>query len=228
MKRIILFLVSIMTLSILTAREPKPVFVEIETTLGNFKIMLYDETPVHRDNFIKLVNEHFYEGTLFHRVIKEFMIQAGDPNSKGAAANARLGAGDVGYKIPAEIVFPRLYHKRGALAAARQADMVNPERQSSGCQFYIVEGRTFSDEELNSMEHRLRQMLGDPDFKYTDEQRITYKTVGGTPHLDGQYTVFGEVVEGYDVLTKIANVETNSADRPKEDIKIVKVRMVKH
>lgn len=216
-----------MSLCTVSAKEAKPTLVEIETTMGKIKVMLYDETPAHRDNFLKLVKDSFYEGTLFHRVIKEFMIQAGDPESKNCTPTTRLGAGDVGYKVPAEIVFPKLYHKRGALAAARQADMVNPERQSSGCQFYIVEGRTFSDSELDMVENRIRQAIGDNTFKYSDEQRLTYKTVGGTPHLDGQYTVFGEVVEGYDVLTKIANVATGSADRPKEDIKILGTRVVK-
>lgn len=211
----------------ITAKEPKATFVLLETTMGDIKVKLYDETPKHRDNFIKLVEEGFYEGVLFHRVIKEFMIQAGDPQSKNCDANTRLGAGDVGYKVPAEIVFPALYHKRGALAAARQADMVNPGRESSGCQFYIVEGKTFTDSDIDMFEKRIRQTIGDPTFRYSDEQRIAYKTFGGTPHLDGQYTVFGEVVEGFDVITKIANVATRAADRPVEDIKIIKAKVVK-
>lgn len=210
------------------AKTPEATLVLLETSMGDIKVKLYDETPKHRDNFIKLVEDGFYDGILFHRVIKEFMIQAGDPQSKDCDANTRLGAGDVGYKIPAEIVFPALYHKRGALAAARQADMVNPNRESSGCQFYIVEGRTFSDSEIDMFEARIRQSTGNPAFRYTDGQRITYKTFGGTPHLDGQYTVFGEVVEGFDVIGKIANVATRTADRPVEDIKILKARIVKH
>lgn len=229
MKRIVLFLIlAVMCMNEGMAKEPKETLVLFETTLGDIKVKLYNETPQHRDNIVKLVNEGFYNGVLFHRVIKEFMIQAGDPGSKECTPTTRLGAGDVGYNVPAEIVFPALYHKRGALAAARQADMVNPERKSSGCQFYIVEGKTFSDEELNMIERRIRQMTGDSGFRYTDEQRITYKTFGGTPHLDAQYTVFGEVVEGYDVITKIANVATGANDRPAEDVKIVNAKVVRH
>ena len=154
------------------------------------------------------------------------MIQAGDPESKTADSLAQLGAGGLGYTVPAEIEFPKFYHKRGALAAARQGDMVNPERKSSSCQFYIVQGKTFTDAELDQMEKRLQfQLRMKEPFKYTDEQRLTYKTFGGTPHLDGQYTVFGEVVEGFDVLQKISEVETGRADRPKEDIKILKVKV---
>ena len=226
MKRILFIFTFIMSITAMSAKETKQLFVEIETTKGNLKVMLYDETPIHRDNFLKLVNDGFYNGTLFHRVIKEFMIQAGDPNSKDATPATRLGAGDIGYKIDAEIL-PQFYHKRGALAAARQADMVNPERRSSGCQFYIVEGRTFSDEELDMIQRRVRQN-GDESFRFTDEQRLTYKTVGGTPHLDGQYTVFGELVEGFDVLSVIANIATGAADRPIEDIRILNVKIVKH
>ena len=202
--------------------------VKIETTLGTIKVKLYDETPLHRDNFLKLVKDEFYEGVLFHRVIKDFMIQAGDPESKTADAGARLGAGGLGYTVPAEIVFPQLYHKKGVLAAARQGDMVNPEKKSSSCQFYIVQGQTFTDDQLDQMEMRLTYQLRMKEpFKYTEEQRIAYKTFGGTPHLDGQYTVFGEVVEGFDVLQKISEVETGAADRPKEDVKILKVKVCK-
>lgn len=227
MKRITLILSFFIAMTALSAKEPQQLFVEIETSLGKLKIMLYNETPAHRDNFVKLVEDKFYEGTLFHRVIKEFMIQAGDPESKNATPSTRLGAGDIGYRVDAEIVFPKYYHKRGALAAARQADMVNPERKSSGCQFYIVEGRTFSDDELDMLERRVQQTIGDNSFRYSDDQRLAYKTVGGTPHLDGQYTVFGELVDGFDTLTKIANVATGSADRPKEDIVIISAKVVK-
>lgn len=224
MKKIIFALVCLVAaLNVSAETKSKQKMVLIETTMGNIKIELYDETPLHRDNFLKLVEENFYEGVLFHRVIKNFMIQAGDPKSKDADESVQLGAGGVGYTIPAEIVFPKYYHKRGALAAARQADFVNPKRESSGCQFYIVEGRTCSDEELNMFESRNEV----PGFKYSDEQRRVYKTFGGTPHLDGQYTVFGEVVEGFDVLQKIANVATRRGDRPVEDVKILGMKVVK-
>jgi cyclophilin family peptidyl-prolyl cis-trans isomerase len=209
-------------------KKQRQKMVKIETTLGTIKVKLYDETPLHRDNFLKLVKEEFYEGTLFHRVIRDFMIQAGDPESKTADSLTHLGAGGVGYTVPAEIVFPQLYHKRGALAAARQGDMVNPEKKSSGCQFYIVQGQTFTDEQLDQMEKRIAYQLRMREpFHYTEEQRIAYKTFGGTPHLDGQYTVFGEVVEGFDVLQKISEVKTSRGDRPVEDIRILKVKLCK-
>ena len=202
--------------------------VRISTNYGDIVVRLYDETPEHRDNFLKLAREGYYDGTLFHRVIKDFMIQAGDPESKTADSLAQLGAGGLGYTVPAEIEFPKFYHKRGALAAARQGDMVNPERKSSSCQFYIVQGKTFTDAELDQMEKRLQYQLRMKEpFKYTEEQRVVYKTFGGTPHLDGQYTVFGEVVEGFDVLQKISEVKTGRADRPREDIKILKVKVCK-
>ena len=209
-------------------KKQKQKMVKIETTLGTIKVKLYDETPLHRDNFLKLVEDEFYEGVLFHRIIKDFMIQAGDPESKTADSTAHLGAGGLGYTVPAEILFPQLYHKRGVLAAARQGDMVNPEKKSSSCQFYIVQGKTFTDEELDQMEMRITYQLRMKEpFKYTEEQRIAYKTFGGTPHLDGQYTVFGEVVEGFDVLQKISEVKTNRGDRPVEDIRILKVKLCK-
>ncbi|MDD3405868.1 MAG: peptidylprolyl isomerase [Sphingobacteriia bacterium] len=209
-------------------KKIKPKMVKIETTMGDIKIMLYNETPLHRDNFLKLVSQKFYNNILFHRVIKDFMIQAGDPDSKTASADKQLGTGDVGYTIPAEIVFPKYCHKRGALAAARQSDIVNPERASSGCQFYIVDGEILSDQELNDTELRLNQMLKPVEpIKYTDEQRLTYKMFGGSPHLDGQYTVFGEVVKGFDVLRKIATVKTDAHDRPIEDVRILSMKVVR-
>lgn len=210
------------------AKKPKPKMVKIETTMGDIKVMLYNETPLHRDNFLKLVAQKFYNNTLFHRVIKNFMIQAGDPDSKTAPIGERLGAGDVGYTIPAEIVFPKFCHKRGALAAARQADEINPERASSGCQFYIVEGKTLNDQELDEAEERLNRMLQPTELiSYSDEQRLTYKMFGGTPHLDGQYTVFGEVVKGFDVLEKIASVKTDLNARPFEDVRILNMKVVR-
>lgn len=236
--------------------------VRIKTTEGNIVVRLYDETPKHRDNFIKLVKECFFDGTLFHRVIKDFMIQGGDPDSKGAPKGKMLGTGGLGYTIPAEFVYPKLFHKRGALSAARLGDEINPERESSGSQFYIVWGKVYKPQELKQMERQLEMQqqqtifnqlakehreeimnfrrnrdraglqqlqdklveetqkkineIGTP--KFTDEQVKAYTTVGGTPFLDDQYTVFGEVEEGLDVVEKIQNVETLRGDRPKEDV----------
>lgn len=183
--------------------------IEITTSYGIIKVMLYNETPLHRDNMIKLVSEHFYDSTLFHRVIPEFMIQGGDPESKHAAPGAMLGSGDVGYTIPAEFN-PALYHKKGVIAAARDN---NPEKRSSGCQFYIVEGKKFTDQELDNIEKR-------NGVKYTPEQRETYKTIGGTPHLDQAYTVFGEVYEGLNIVDSIAHVPTAPGDRPITDVRM--------
>lgn len=183
----------------------------ISTQYGDIKVKLYNETPQHRDNFVKLVEQGFYDGTLFHRIIKEFMIQGGDPNSKNAQPGAMLGNGGPGYTIPAEIL-PGLIHKKGALSAARLGDQMNPKRESSGSQFYVVQGKKWTDDELN--------MFAQRGLKLTPEQREIYKTIGGTPHLDGAYTVFGEVVEGLDVLDKIAATPTGQVDRPIEDIKM--------
>ena len=236
----------------------------IQTDLGDIKIKLYNETPQHRDNFIKLAKEGFYDGTLFHRVIKDFMIQGGDPDSKNAAKGKMLGSGDTGYTIPAEFVYPQLFHKKGALSAARQSDEVNPKKASSGCQFYIVTGKAYSQGQILNMEQQINhgkveevfntlvsknaakikklrldrdkdglyelqeELIAEakakadsmPDFKFTPEQVKAYTTVGGTPHLDNQYTVFGEVVEGLDIVDSIQKVKTNRADRPEEDLKM--------
>lgn len=244
---------------------------KIETTAGDIVVKLYNETPQHRDNFIKLAENGTYEGTLFHRVIKDFMIQAGDPDSKNASKGQMLGAGDVGYTIPAEFVYPKYFHKKGALSAARQGDNVNPQKASSGCQFYIVTGKVYSDSALLNMEQQMNQMrfnnlfntlaskhakdiykmrkagdqeglmnlqdtliaqvekqlAGQPEFRFTPEQVKAYTTVGGTPHLDGEYTVFGEVLEGMDVVDKIQRVKTDRNDRPEEDVKIIKVEVLK-
>lgn len=245
------------------------VLVDISTTLGDIQVMLYGDTPKHRDNFVKLVKEGYYDGTLFHRVINEFMVQAGDPDSKNAPAGKQLGMGDPGYTIEAEFVYPKHFHKKGALAAARTGDNVNPERRSSGSQFYIVTGKAYNDNQLNQMEKQMQMMQQQAIFdslatqhrdsimamrrnkdqaglqklqeelvaittqeaaknpaKLTAEQREAYKTVGGTPHLDGQYTVFGEVTKGMDVVEKIEKAETMPGDRPKEDIKIIKMSIV--
>jgi peptidyl-prolyl cis-trans isomerase B (cyclophilin B) len=239
-----------------------PVIVKISTPKGDIRVRLYDETPQHRDNFVKLVNEGFYNGTLFHRVIKDFMIQGGDPDSIGAPAGKMLGTGGPGYNVPAEIVYPQLFHKRGALAAARQSDEVNPERESSGSQFYLVYGKVYTPQELKQMEKQMsmqqeqaifnklvqqnrsqilelrkarnqaglqelqdqliaetkKQMKELPAPKFTPEQQETYTTIGGTPFLDNQYTVFGEVESGMEVVAEIQQCATLSADRPKEDI----------
>ena len=206
--------------------------VQIETTQGVIVVKLYNETPLHRDNFVKLVKERFYDGVLFHRVIADFMIQGGDPDSKTAKPNASLGNGDVGYTIPAEFKTPAIYHKKGALAAAREGDGVNPQKASSGCQFYILEGKTFTDAELSTMEAGKKARYGinslnDSTFRFSAEARAVYRTRGGTPHLDGIYTVFGEVTEGIDVVEKISKVKTNASDRPVEDVRVITMKMIK-
>jgi cyclophilin family peptidyl-prolyl cis-trans isomerase len=193
--------------------------IEIETDMGNIEVQLYAATPKHRDNFVKLVKENYYTGMLFHRVINTFMIQAGDPDSKGAKSGVVLGNGGPGYNIPAELEAD-YYHTKGALAAARMPDQVNPKKESSGSQFYIVQGSSVSDQLLDKVE----SMYG---FKYTDAQRELYKKVGGTPHLDKNYTIFGQVVAGMEVIDKIAAVRTDANNRPGEDIKIKKMRIKK-
>ncbi len=190
----------------------------LQTDYGDILIKLYDETPKHRDNFIDLAEDGFYDGILFHRVIEDFMIQAGDPESIDAEPGEPLGSGGPGYTIEAEIE-PGLFHKKGALAAARQGDQVNPEKRSSGSQFYIVQGRVFSHQQLDELEESL-------DKSFTREQRKTYTSDGGVPHLDNDYTVFGEVVEGFEVIDKIAEIETNQQDRPVEDIRITSLEVV--
>lgn len=191
---------------------PDGCIISIETQYGTMIARLYEKTPLHRDNFFKLVEEGYYNDLLFHRVINGFMIQGGDPNSKGAAPGKMLGSGGPGYTVPAE--FNQEYiHKKGALAAARTGDQVNPKRESSGSQFYIVQGNLQEDANLNMMEDR-------KGIKYTSAQRETYKTLGGTPFLDMDYTVFGEVIEGLDVIDKIAAVRTERGDRPSEDVKM--------
>ncbi|TNE80888.1 MAG: peptidylprolyl isomerase [Bacteroidetes bacterium] len=183
----------------------------IKTSMGDMKVKLYNETPQHRDNFIKLAKSGFYKDLLFHRVIKNFMIQGGDPNSRGAAPGVQLGSGGPGYTVPAEFN-QNLYHKKGALSAARMGDQVNPTRASSGSQFYIVQGSVAQREQLVNYGNS----RGVP---FTEEQLQTYTTVGGTPQLDLQYTVFGEVIEGLDVIDKIAAVQTQR-DRPLTDVKM--------
>lgn len=192
--------------------EEEVFYVKIETTYGEMVVKLYNETPKHRDNFLKLVKDGTYDGLLFHRVIKEFMIQGGDPNSRTAKKGQMLGDGELGYTVDAEFV-PSLYHKKGALAAARQADQVNPQKASSSCQFYIVQGNRWDADRLAMVQQRMGK-------SFTAEQAQAYATVGGTPFLDGDYTVFGEVVEGLEVIDKIAAVQTDGNDRPVEDVKM--------
>lgn len=203
----------------ITVSAPEKCMVLLETEYGDMMIELYDETPLHRDNFTKLVEEGFYDGLLFHRVINGFMIQGGDPKSKNAPANMQLGSGGPGYTVPAEFRDEHV-HVKGALSAARQGDQVNPKKASSGSQFYVVHGDgPMTDEKIDMMERRTGNT-------YSSEQRADYKSVGGTPFLDRNYTVFGRVVTGLDVIDKIAEVETARGDRPLKDVtmtmKIVK------
>lgn len=191
--------------------------VEIKTPKGSMFARLYDETPQHRDNFLKLAREGFYDGTNFHRIIKSFMIQGGDPYSKNPATADMSGTGGPGYTIEAEIQ-PRFFHKKGALAAARQGDNINPQKRSSGSQFYIVQGNTYNANQLESLEKRIQ--YAKPGFTWTPEQKAEYAQSGGTPHLDGDYTVFGEIINGFDVLDEIAKVPTLPGDRPTEEMKM--------
>lgn len=253
--------------SVMKTENTDGVLVELKTTMGDIIINLYNDTPLHRDNFIKLVTDGYYDGLLFHRVINEFMIQTGDPESKDAAPGKMLGSGGPDYTIEAEIDYPKHYNKYGALAAARTGDQFNPERRSSGSQFYIVTGRKMSEQQFENMQMRqhqeqlqatfrklvnqhkdtietlqksgdevalenLRQQL----IKETEESvaqqllpeniKQDYITKGGAPHLDGAYTVFGEVVKGMDVVEKIQKVETDSHDRPVEDVKIISAKII--
>lgn len=284
MKKIMILVVALVVVSVssmIIAKENKNIkmenqtenlkdaLVDIKTSVGDIRIRLYGETPKHRDNFLKLVKEGFYEEVLFHRVINQFMIQTGDPSSKGASAGKSLGTGGPGYDIDAEIIYPQYFHKRGALAAARQGDEVNPDRRSSGSQFYIVTGKVYNAGQLAQMEKQLQYQQMQTIFndlakqhrdtimamrrnrdqaglqalqeelvkkteaeaaknpaKFTQAQIDAYTTVGGTPHLDGTYTVFGEVVEGMDVVAKIETTATGAQDRPKEDIKIISMTIV--
>jgi cyclophilin family peptidyl-prolyl cis-trans isomerase len=198
--------------------------VELVTSYGSIILRLSDSTPLHRDNFLKLVKSGYYDGILFHRVINQFMIQGGDPNSKTATAGQPLGNGGPGYTVPAEFRVT-LFHKKGALAAARMGDNMNPQKASSGSQFYIAQGKVYSDAGLDSLQ-RMR-LAG---RKIPEAYRQVYKTVGGVPHLDQNYTVFGETITGFDVLDKIASVTTSKGqdlDRPVEDVKIIEAKLVK-
>ena len=252
-----------------TKENPGDVKVLLRTTMGDITLLLYGDTPRHTENFVKLVKSGHYDGLLFHRVINDFMVQGGDPESKDAPKGKMLGAGDMGYTIEAEILFPTHYHHRGAIAAARQGDNVNPEKRSSGSQFYIVTGKKYAPAMLDQMEQRalmqkkqevfnklasqysdsimnmrrnrdqagldaLRDKLAEETERltandttvYTPEMREVYVNEGGTPHLDGAYTVFGRVLEGMDVVDKIQKAETDSHDRPVDDIRIISAKVV--
>ncbi|MDY5005388.1 MAG: peptidylprolyl isomerase [Prevotella sp.] len=223
MRKIFALLIIIMTSTMIYAQDKRRV-VMMQTTAGNIRIELYNETPLHRDNFVRLVNEHFYDSLLFHRVIKSFMIQAGDPVSRHAQPGVFLGDSTLNYTIPAEIRTPQIYHKRGAVAMAREPDEVNPEQKSSSCQFYIVWGKRFSSQAIERVQERLDTIKG--GIKLTDEMISTYRKTGGTPHLDGTYTVFGEVTEGLDVIERIQAVMTDDDDRPVDDQRILKAIVV--
>jgi cyclophilin family peptidyl-prolyl cis-trans isomerase len=197
----------------------------LQTTKGDIVVDLYNETPKHRDNFLKLVSQGFYDGVLWHRVIADFMIQTGDSTTRHALPGSEVGEHDVDYTIPAEIDFPRLFHKRGALAAARESDSTNPERRSSGSQFYIVYGSVYGPNGLDKVQQKLDART-DSTVKLTPEVRTYYTQHGGTPHLDGQYTVFGEVVKGLDVVKEIDYVETDGNDRPLADVRIIKASVL--
>ena len=197
-----------------------------ETTEGNIRIALYDETPIHRDNFLKLTKMHVYDSLLFHRVIKDFMIQSGDTNSKNAKSGQRLGTGDFDYTLEPEFRLPQIIHRRGCVAMAREPDVVNPEMRSSACQFYIVWGKRFSSAEIEQAQERL-DTTTHGRVKLTPEIIKVYKSVGGTPHLDGQYTVFGEVTEGLNIVERIQKAETDDYDRPFEDIRILRATVTK-
>ena len=198
----------------------------LQTSMGDIRLVLYNETPLHRDNFLRLVKEGYYDGNLFHRVISNFMIQTGDSTTRHAKPGESVGEYSPDYTIPAEIVYPKYFHKRGALAAAREGDEVNPKRESSSSQFYIVVGTNHSDGDLDRFQERLDEAT-QGKTKFTKEIRTHYRKKGGTPHLDGQYTVFGEVLEGMDIVKKIDRVFTDDYDRPVDDVRIVKATVVK-
>lgn len=221
MKKILFFLALTIVVSA-SAKKEKRTKVEMLTSMGSITIELYNETPLHRDNFIKLVKEGYYNDLLFHRVIADFMIQGGDPDSKNAPEGKMLGEGGPGYTIEAEFRFPQLFHKRGVLAAAREGDDTNPEKRSSGSQFYIVWGQTFSRSDLEKITQRVEQHSARA-IVFPDEVKKYYMKYGGTPHLDGSYTVFGEVTKGIEVVNAIQQVDTDNNDRPIEDVRILNV-----
>lgn len=259
------FLTGILVLLSINSFAKKEPIVQIVTSEGTIKLKLYNDTPIHRDNFIKLAKSKFFEGVIFHRVIKDFMIQSGDPSSRNPQPDSTYGEGGPEYDLPAEIT-PTHFHRKGVLAAAREGDKVNPERKSSGSQFYIVQGKKFSDSEFEAVEKKVNDRFrinaiqrifeeesknpankditaeelktlvnlkveaavnSTSPFKISEERREVYKKIGGSPHLDGSYTIFGEVIEGLEVVDKIANTPTNKKDRPLKDIFILKVKVIR-
>lgn len=210
------FLLFLCVIPLQGKKREKRAVVRIETSCGTIRVALSDDTPLHRDNFLKLAASGFYDGTLFHRCIRDFMIQGGDPDSRNAPKGKLLGEGNPGYTIPAEFCLPYLYHWRGALAAAREPDDINPEQNSSGCQFYIVYGRKQGPGDIK----KVRSMLQEKGIEMTSQMSDDYQMRGGTPHLDGHYTVFGEVIEGLNVVKQIQSVATDSNSRPLEDVVI--------
>lgn len=259
------FLTTILVVTSVSALAKKEPIVVMKTSEGTIKLKLYNDTPIHRDNFIKLSKSKFFEGIIFHRVIKNFMIQSGDPDSRNPKPDSTYGEGGPGYDLPAEIVNTH-FHKKGILAAAREGDKTNPERKSSGSQFYIVQGKKFTDAELDAVEKKVNDRLrlntiekifesekakpennalsaeefknlvnlkveaavnSTPPFKISEERREVYKKIGGSPHLDSSYTIFGEVIEGMDVVDKIAATPTNPKDRPLKDIFILNVKVIR-
>jgi len=228
MRNTITLLALLLTLAAARAQQADTLRHEVllQTSMGDIRIALYNETPRHRDNFLKLVRSGYYDGLLFHRVIDKFMIQAGDSASRHAQPGQLLGDSPEGYTVPQEISYPRLFHKRGAVGAAREGDDVNPSRASSAAQFYIVFGRRFNDDMLDRVQQRLDESTKGM-VRLTPEVRQAYKAHGGTPHLDGQYTVFGEVVQGLSAVQSIEWVETDKNDRPLQDVRIIKATVVK-
>ena len=216
----------LLLLAVVACGTQKNVKVRMHTTAGIVDMLLYDDTPKHKENFIKLVKEQQYDSLLFHRVIKDFMIQGGDPTSKNAPAGALLGEGDLGYTVEPEFMPAVHFHRRGVLAAAREGDDVNPAKASSASQFYIVWGQVYTKEQLEKYKEFYKRRTG-RELVISPEQEVAYTTVGGTPHLDGEYTVFGEVVNGLDVVEKIQNVPCDGNDRPLEDVRILKVEIIK-
>lgn len=244
------------------SKQPTNQIVSLETNFGTIKVELYNDTPIHRDNFIRIAQDGILDSVLFHRVIKNFMIQGGDPSSKHAPQGSLLGEGDLGYKLPAEFIYPKHFHKRGVVAAARESDEINPTRSSSASQFYIVTGKTFAKEELTSVVNRKNQMIrnfrfqqlmeqnkellhamstigdtsginnlykrlkqnaNDTMFIFPHHHKVTYETIGGSPHLDGEYTIFGEVIDGMEVVDSIQNSPVDLNNRPINDVRILKV-----
>jgi peptidyl-prolyl cis-trans isomerase B (cyclophilin B) len=226
MKRILFLIALVYGASANLWAQTSTTEVLLETTMGNIRIALYDETPQHRDNFLKLTKMGSYDSLLFHRVIKDFMVQSGDIFSKRAKPGQLLGLGDYDYTQEAEFRLPKIFHRRGVVAAAREGDEKNPERRSGASQFYIVWGKIYDDRRLDYTQMKL-DSITNGEVQLTPEMREVYKTIGGTPHLDGQYTVFGEVTEGLYLIEKMQMVETDKNDRPLEDIRILKATVTK-